>query len=87
MEWSPLVLTKEQYRERLGDQAHKVGIDCMQHQRTVYESLRLRKKDSFIHPGSAKKFSSCNGFIEHRVNYFTDSCDKRDETPDGLRRE
>ena len=53
----------------------------------VYESLRLRKKDSFIHPGSAKKFSSCNGFIEHRVNYFTDSCDKRDETPDGLRRE
>jgi hypothetical protein len=22
--------------------------------------------------------------IEHRVNYFTDSCDKRDKTPDGL---
>ena len=52
-----------------------------------YESLRLRKKDSFIHPGSAKKFSSCNGFIEHRVNYFTDSCDSCDKTPDGLRRE
>jgi len=52
-----------------------------------YESLRLRKKDSFIHPGSAKKFSSCNGFIEHHVNYFTDSCDKCDKTPDGLRRE
>ena len=53
----------------------------------LYESLRLRKKDSFIHPGSAKKFSSCNGFIEHRVNYFTDSCDKCDKTPDGLRHE
>ena len=52
-----------------------------------YESICLRKKDSFIHPGSAKKFSSCNGFIEHRVNYFTDSCDKRDKTPDGLRHE
>ena len=25
-----------------------------------YKSLRLRKKDSFIHPGSAKKFSTCN---------------------------
>ena len=52
-----------------------------------YESLCLRKKDSFIHPGSAKKFSSCNGFIEYCVNYFTDSCDKRDKTPDGLRHE
>jgi hypothetical protein len=60
---------------------HWMGIDMN------YESLRLRKKDSFIHPGSAKKFSSCNGFIEHRVNYFTDSCDKRDKTPDGLRHE
>jgi hypothetical protein len=52
-----------------------------------YESLRLRKKDSFIHPGSAKKLRPHNGFIEHRVNYFTDSCDKRDKTPDGLRRQ
>ena len=52
-----------------------------------YESLRLRKKDSFIHPGSAKKLRPHNGFIEHRVNYFTDSCDKRDKTPDGLRHE
>jgi hypothetical protein len=26
----------------------------------VYKSLCLRKKDSFIHPGSAKKFSTCN---------------------------
>jgi len=25
--------------------------------------------------------------IEHRVNYFTDLCNKRDKTPDGLRRE
>jgi len=25
--------------------------------------------------------------IEHHVNCFTDSCDKRDKTPDGLRRE
>ena len=52
-----------------------------------YESLRLRKKDSFIHPGSAKKLRPHNGFIEHHVNYFTDSCDKRDKTPDGLRHE
>ena len=28
--------------------------------RCYYESLRLCKKDSFIHPGSAKKFSTCN---------------------------
>ena len=25
--------------------------------------------------------------IEYHVNYFTDSCDKCDKTPDGLRRE
>ena len=55
--------------------------------RENYESLRLRKKDSFIHPGSAKKFSTCNSFIENHVNYFTDSCDKRDKIPDGLRHE
>jgi hypothetical protein len=30
MEWSPLVLTKEQYRERSGGQAHRVDIDCGQ---------------------------------------------------------
>ena len=52
-----------------------------------YESLHLHKKDSFIHPGSAKKFSTCNEKIEHHVNYFTDSCDKCDKTLDGLQHE
>ena len=50
-----------------------------------YESLRLCKKDLFIHPGSAKILRHCNIFIEHHVNYFTDSCDKHDKTLDGLR--
>ena len=49
-----------------------------------YESLRLCKKDLFIHPGSAKILRHCNEKIEHRVNYFTDSCDKHDKSPDGL---
>jgi len=75
---------------KIGTSDHTVWYECnkaLKHTEWVYESLRLRKKDSFIHPGSAKKFSTCNGFIEHRVNYFTDSCDKCDKTPDGLRRE
>ena len=55
--------------------------------KSVYESLCLRKKDSFIHPGSAKKLRPHNSFIEHRVNYFTDLCDLCDKTLDGLRRE
>ena len=50
---------------------------------SVYESLHLHKKDSFLHPGSAKK-GQPNKKIEHHGNYFTDLCDKHGKTSDDL---
>ena len=50
------------------------------------DSLRVRlcKKDLFIHQDLPKNSVAVTKRLS-TVNYFTDSCDKCDKTPDGLR--